>query len=74
MISFERHDKWFKRDFVVLISVLIFLFYFYSGKYWKGKMTSRLNDIVVVSFFFFYSCFNFLSGFLVLISIPSYIV
>ena len=43
-------------------------FYFYSAKYWKGKIRSRLNDIFVVSFFFLFlliqfpfcfSCFNF---------------
>ena len=43
-------------------------FYFYSAKYWKGKIRSRLNDIFVVSisflfflikFSFCFSCFNF---------------
>ena len=47
-------------------------FYFYSAKYWKGKIRSRLNDIFVVSisFLFFliyfpfsFSCFNFHSIF-----------
>ena len=27
-------------------------FSFYSAKYWKGKIRSRLNDIFVVSIFF----------------------
>ena len=43
-------------------------FYFYSAKYWKGKIRSRLDDIFIVSisflFFliklpFYFSCFNF---------------
>ena len=43
-------------------------FYFYSAKYWKGKIRSRLNDIFVVSisflffffvFFVFFFCFFF---------------
>ena len=43
-------------------------FYFYSAKYWKGNIRSRLNDIFVVSisflvflikFPFCFSCFNF---------------
>ena len=43
-------------------------FYFYSAKYWKGKIRSRLNDIFVVSISFsifldlisiLFSCFNF---------------
>ena len=34
--------------FVVLISVLIFFFFnFYSAQYWKGKMISRLNEILL---------------------------
>ena len=33
--------------FVVLISVLIFLFNFHSAQYWKGKMISRLNEILL---------------------------
>ena len=57
-------------------------FYFYSARYWKGKIRSHLNDIFVVSFsflfffffFFFFFLFNFHSVFLVLISILSYIV
>ena len=35
-------------------------------------MINRLNDIFVVTISFLFSCFNFLFGFLVLISIPSY--
>ena len=55
-------------------------FYFYSAKYWKGKIRSRLNDIFVVSisflffffvffvfFFLFFFLFKFHSVFLVLI-------
>ena len=43
-------------------------FSFYSAKYWKGKIRSRLNEIFIVSisFLFFlnlisilFSCFNF---------------
>ena len=43
-------------------------FYFYSAKYWKGKIKNRLYDIFVVSisfllflieFPFCFSCFNF---------------
>ena len=43
-------------------------FYFYSAKYWKGKIRSRLKDIFVVSISFsvfldlmsiLFSCFNF---------------
>ena len=30
-------------------------FYFYSTKYWKGKIRSRLNDILVVSISFLFS-------------------
>ena len=43
----------------------LYKFYFYSAKYWKGKIRSRLNDIFVVLFCFFFldlilfSCFNF---------------
>ena len=29
-------------------------FSFYSAKYWKGKIKSRLNDIFIVSFFFLF--------------------
>ena len=29
-------------------------FYFYSAKYWKGKIRSRLNDIFVVSISFLF--------------------
>ena len=29
-------------------------FYFYSAKYWKGKIRSRLTDIFVVSIFFLF--------------------
>ena len=44
-------------------------FSFYSAKYWKGKIRSRLNDIFIVSFFFLFflrktfcfSWFNFRS-------------
>ena len=35
-------------------------FYFYSARYWKGKIRSHLNDIFVVSLsflFFFYLIF-----------------
>ena len=48
-------------------------FYFCSAKYWKGKIRSRLNDIIIlsISFLFFlikfpfcFSCFNFHSIFL----------
>ena len=44
--------------FVVLISVLIFLFNFYSAKYWKGKMISRLNEILLFRFLFYFFLFQ----------------
>ena len=34
-------------------------FYFYSARYWKGKIRSHLNDIFVVSFSFLFFFFFF---------------
>ena len=40
------------RDFK--LKKLLNKFYFYSAKYWKGKIRSRLNDIFVVSISFLF--------------------
>ena len=48
--------------FVVLFSVLIFCFNFYSAQYWKEKMINRLKGDIFFYFFFNSFCFNFFSG------------
>ena len=49
-------------------------FYFYSAKYWKGKIRSRLNDIFVVSISFLFFLIKFPFCFSCFISILFYIV